>query len=261
MCLIFFSINQHPQYKLILAANRDEFYNRKTAPADFWHTHNNIVGGCDLEAVTPDGTCGTWMGMSKNGRLAFITNFRDPNNINPKAPSRGHLVTDFLLSETNGEAYMMAVSKKASQYNGFNLVVGNCEELYYFSNYQNKIQKLTTGFYGLSNHLLDTPWPKVSKGKAAIEKEVQREHIKIENLFSVLRDEERAPIDQLPNTGIGLEREQALSSMFIKTNGYGTRCSTVILIDQQDNVMFEERTFNLTDFTFTSRQFQFTLES
>jgi uncharacterized protein with NRDE domain len=260
MCLIFFSINQHPQYKLILAGNRDEFYNRKTAPADFWDNHNNIVGGCDLEAVTPDGTCGTWMAITKTGKLAFITNFRDPKNINSIAPSRGHLVTDFLLRETTGEAYMMAVSKKASQYNGFNLVVGNSEELYYFSNYQNKIKKLTAGFYGLSNHLLNTPWSKVSKGKIALEKEIRSQDIKIENLFSVLRDEERAPINQLPNTGIGLEREQALSSMFIKTNGYGTRCSTVILIDQNDNVVFEERTFNLTDFTFTTRQFQFTLE-
>jgi uncharacterized protein with NRDE domain len=261
MCLIFFSIQQHPKYKLILAGNRDEFYNRKTTQADFWLAHNNIVGGCDLEAVTPDGTCGTWMGISKTGRLAFITNFRDPKNINPNAPSRGHLVTDFLLGKAAGRDYMEDVSKRASRYNGFNLVVGDVNELYYFSNYQNKIQQLSSGLYGLSNHLLDTPWPKVSKGKSAIEKEILNDNIDIENLFSILRDEERAKINQLPDTGIGLEREQALSSMFIKTNGYGTRCSTVILVDHKGNVLFEERTYELINFTQSTKTFEFTIEA
>ena len=168
MCLIFFSLNQHPTYKLILAGNRDEFYGRKTAPANFWSQHPAIVGGCDLEAIQPDGTCGTWMGLSKTGKLGFITNFRDPKNINPKAPSRGQLVSDFLIGNQEAEPYMRDIQTRASQYNGFNLVVGDTNKLYYLSNYQNEIKKLTSGFYGLSNHLLDTPWPKVAKGKSAI---------------------------------------------------------------------------------------------
>jgi uncharacterized protein with NRDE domain len=257
MCLLFFSLNQHPTYKLILAGNRDEFYGRQTAPASFWSNHPHVVGGCDLEAIQADGTCGTWMGMSKTGRLAFITNFRDPKNINPKAPSRGKLVSDFLVGNHEPEPYLHAVQTRASQYNGFNLVVGRTSELYYLSNYQNEIKKLTSGFYGLSNHLLDTPWPKVTKGKAALEKELTQPTISIENLFSILCDEGRAPDDQLPDTGIGLDRERALSAMFIKTNGYGTRCSTVILVNKQGEVRFEERTFDLTDFSFTTRQFQF----
>jgi uncharacterized protein with NRDE domain len=259
MCLIFFSLNQHPTYKLILAGNRDEFYGRKTAAANFWTQHPEIVGGCDLEAVQPDDTCGTWMGMSKTGKLAFITNFRDPKNINPKAPSRGQLVSDFLVGNYDPEVYMRDVQTRASQYNGFNLVIGDTNQLYYLSNYQNEIKKLASGFYGLSNHLLDTPWPKVIRGKAAIEKELTQSTISTENLFSLLRDEGRAADDQLPDTGIGLDRERALSSMFIKTNGYGTRCSTVILVSKQGEVTFEERTFDLTDFSFTTRQFQFAL--
>lgn len=260
MCLLFFSLNQHPTYKLILASNRDEFYGRNTAPANFWDNHPEIVGGCDLEAIQPDGTCGTWMGMSKTGKLALITNFRDPKNINPQAPSRGKLVSDFLVGNYEPEPYMRDVQSRASQYNGFNLVVGDTNQLYYLSNYQNEIKKLTSGFYGLSNHLLDTPWPKVARGKAAIESELARPNIRTEILFSILRDESRASDDQLPDTGIGLDRERALSSMFIKTNGYGTRCSTVILVSKQDEVTFEERTFDLIDFSYTTKQFQFALE-
>lgn len=259
MCLIFFSLNQHPTYKLILAGNRDEFYGRKTAPANFWDRHPHIVGGCDLEAVQPDGTCGTWMGLSKTGKLAFITNFRDPKNINPQAPSRGKLVSDFLVGDYGAEHYMRDILSRAPLYNGFNLVVGDTNQLYYLSNYQNAITKLTSGFYGLSNHLLDTPWPKVTRGKAALAEEIKRSEMNVENLFSILRDEARAADDQLPDTGIGLDRERALSSMFIKTNGYGTRCSTVILVKKSGEVTFEERTYDLTDFSFTARQFEFTL--
>lgn len=257
MCLIFFSINQHPTYKLILAANRDEFYGRKTQPAGFWANHENILGGCDLEAISPDGNCGTWMGISTSGKLAFVTNYRDPLHIDPKAPSRGHLVTDYLIGNENPASYMETVAERASQYNGFNLIVGNTEQLYYFSNYQHEIKKLSTGFYGLSNHLLDTPWPKITRGKLAIEQELNQQEINIESLFSLLRDENRAPDDQLPDTGIGLERERALSSMFIKTNGYGTRCSTIILIKHNGDMEFLERNYNLTDFTFETKVFKF----
>ncbi len=259
MCLIFFSLNQHPTYKLILAGNRDEFYGRKTAVANFWDRHPEIVGGCDLEAIQPDGTCGTWMGLSKTGKLAFITNFRDPKNINPQAPSRGQLVSDFLIGNQGAEPYMRDIQTRASQYNGFNLVVGDTNQLYYLSNYQNEIKKLTSGFYGLSNHLLDTPWPKVAKGKAAIERELTQSKLSTENLFAILQDEGRATDDLLPDTGIGLDRERALSSMFIKTNGYGTRCSTVILVTKQGAITFEERTFDLPAFSYTTSQFKFDL--
>lgn len=259
MCLIFFSIHQHPTYKLIVVANRDEFYARKTSKADYWSAHPEILGGCDLEATSPDGTCGTWMGMSKNGRIAFITNYRDIKNINPNAPSRGHLVTDFLLSETLPLTYLESVKLKASQYNGFNLVVGDVNELHYFSNYQNEIRPLKGGFYGLSNHLLDTPWPKVTSGKAEIETILAQPKIDPDALFEVMRNEAMAQDNTLPDTGIGLERERALSAKFIKTNGYGTRCSTVILVHNNGHTSFAERTYNLQDFTFETKAYDFHL--
>ena len=130
MCLIFLSLQQHPQYKLVIAANRDEFYQRKTAPANYWEDHPEILGGRDLEAH------GTWMAMDKNGRIAMVTNYRDPKNIKPAAPSRGALVTDFLLTNELSKQYLEKVEKKSQAYNGFNLIVGSAEDLWYHSNYK-----------------------------------------------------------------------------------------------------------------------------
>jgi len=251
MCLIFFSINQHPTYKLILAANRDEFYNRKTEAAHYWNDYPDILGGRDLEAN------GTWMGMTKKGRISFVTNYRDPANINPNAPSRGQLVSDYLENSVDPETYMKGIEKHAAAYNGFNLVVGNADSLWYLSNYKEGIQKITSGFYGLSNHLLETPWPKVKLGKQLLEPVLNQSHINSNDLLNILQDSTRAADDKLPSTGIGLERERALSSMFIKTDGYGTRCSTVVLIDYDNQVTFSERVYNLTTFEFTTQNFEF----
>src|SRR5437899_1407497 len=139
MCLIFLSINQHPNYKLIVAANRDEFYARRTVAAEFWKNHPMILGGCDLEAVKPDGTCGTWMAMNKNGRIAMVTNYRDLKNLKTVAPSRGHLVTDFLVSNESPDKYLKSIEPRKHEYNGFNLIVGNADGLYYLSNYKNGV--------------------------------------------------------------------------------------------------------------------------
>lgn len=257
MCLIFFAIQQHPRYKLIIAANRDEFYNRRTAAADFWPENSAIVGGRDLEAMRADGTCGTWMAMNKNGRVAMVTNYRDPKNIDPKAPSRGHLVSDFLEGNDLPADYLVSITSNGLRYNGYNLVVGTADELWYLSNYQNELQRLDPGIHGLSNLLLDTPWPKVAKGKERFVKEIQKEDLGAASLFQFLYDTERAPDNLLPDTGIGLERERALSSMFIKTNGYGTRCSTVVLIDKHNNVEYTERLYDLETFEFKDRVFRF----
>lgn len=254
MCLIFLSINNHPTYKLIIAANRDEFYSRKTAPADFWKDQPQVLGGRDLEAQ------GTWMAMTKSGKISMVTNYRDPKNIDPKAPSRGQLVTDYLLGDKNPEYYLKDVEQSTKKYNGFNLITGNANELYYYSNHKVGVEKIRSGFYGLSNHLLDTPWPKVQRGKERLKSIFDRSTIRPTELFQFLYDDQRAPDYQLPNTGIGLERERALSSMFIKTAGYGTRCSTVILIDHQDNVEFTERVYDLSSFQFTDRSYQFKIE-
>ncbi len=255
MCLIFLSVNQHPTYKLIIAANRDEFYNRDTAPADYWQDHPSILGGRDLEAH------GTWMAMKKSGKISMLTNYRDPKNIKPNAPSRGQLVSDFLLNNHSPLDYLKKVDQVAPQYNGFNLVVGDVNQLYYLSNYKRGIDKLDTGLHGLSNHLLDTPWPKVANGKVQLKSILANDNISTDELFQFLNNEQRAPDSKLPETGIGIARERALSSMFIKTNGYGTRCSTVILINKQNQVEFTERVYDLSTFEFTDRAYQFIVGS
>jgi uncharacterized protein with NRDE domain len=253
MCLIFFSLNHHPQYKLIVAANRDEFYQRKTAPANFWSDYPQILGGRDLEAA------GTWMALNKNGRISLVTNYRDLTHLKTKAPSRGQLVSDYVINGDAPDAYLKKISGRAGEYNGFNLLVGYPDELWYFSNYGQQIKKLTTGVFGLSNHLLDTPWPKVKRGKDKFLQVIAQATIDPEDLFNLLYNEERAEDSLLPDTGIGLERERALSSMFIKTEGYGTRCSTVILINRYNEVLFSERVYDLETFDHKTSRFEFTI--
>lgn len=254
MCLVFIALNHHSQYKVIVASNRDEFYERKTAPAAFWKDHAEIIGGRDLEAA------GTWMAMNTNGKIGLVTNFRNPSRINPNAPSRGKLVSDFLLGNRSPDTYLHSVEPAANQYNGFNLLTGYLDEWWYLSNYKQGIQKLEPGVYGLSNHLLDTDWPKVKKGKEKFIKLLEYDFLP-EELFSMLYDEQRAEDQLLPETGIGLERERALSAMFIKTKGYGTRCSTVLLIDKENQVQYYERTYDVSTFLYSTRGYRFNITS
>lgn len=253
MCLIFFSLQHHPNYKLILAGNRDEFYNRQTGSADFWKDNPQILGGRDLEAN------GTWLAMTKSGRIGFITNYRDPKNIKVSAPSRGKLVSDYLESNLSPQAYLEQIEKRATDYNGFNLIVGNADAFWYLSNYQRGIQQILPGFYGLSNHVLETPWPKIVYGKERLKPILMQAEIHPDQLMDRLYDSTQALEDKLPDTGLGLAREQALSSMFIKTPGYGSRCSTVLLIDRNNNVVFTERTYDLATFNYSTKAFQFTI--
>lgn len=253
MCLIFLSLNNHPTYKLIIAANRDEFYQRQTAPADYWKDQPQILGGRDLEAS------GTWLGMNKNGRISLVTNYRDLKNLKQQAPSRGALVSDYLTTQTTAEQYLNQVSPNAHLYNGFNLLVGNPDELWYLSNYQHGVQRVANGVHGLSNALLNSPWPKVEKGKEKFEAIIREQTIEPASLFTMLFDEERAADDQLPDTGVGLERERMLSSMFIKSPNYGTRCSTIVLVDQKNNVLFTERVYDLHTFAHTTGTFEFSI--
>lgn len=251
MCLIFISLNNHPLYKLVVAANRDEFYSRKTAAAGFWPDKPHILGGRDLEAR------GTWLGMTKTGRISLLTNYRDPQHIDANAPSRGQLVSDYLENRQLPEAYLRDLEPHANQYNGFNLMVGTPDELWYLSNYRNGIQKIEKGFLGLSNHLLDTPWPKVERGKQKLSPVLSKPTIQPNELFELLYDDQRASDELLPDTGIGLERERALSSMFIKTPNYGSRCSTVILVNHQNQVVFSERVYDLATFQHKTQTFEF----
>ena len=260
MCLIPFSFKENSNYKLALVANRDEFYNRKTESADYWPDHKNILGGRDLEAMHPDGTCGTWMAMTTSGKIAMVTNYRDLKNLKSNAPSRGHLVSDFLIHDVDPLSYLKDLEKIKSRYNGFNLIVGDADALYYLSNYKDGVEKLSSGFYGLSNHLLQTPWPKVELAKSRLKPLFDKTTIDAEELLNIMQNESRAEEKDLPDTGIGMEREKALSSMFIKTEGYGTRCSTSVLIKKNGEVNFVERTYDLFDFSFQSKKFDFRIK-
>jgi uncharacterized protein with NRDE domain len=253
MCLIFLSLNHHPAYKLIVAANRDEFYKRKTAPAHFWEDHPHILGGRDLEAK------GTWLAMSKQGKISMVTNYRDLKNLKPVAPSRGELVMEYLVNGDKPDEYLKAVANRSSVYNGFNLLVGYPDSLYYYSNYQGQVKQITEGVHGLSNHLLNTPWPKVSRGKEKFSEAISASDINPETLFDLLYDEQQAPDHELPDTGIGLERERVLSSMFIKSPDYGTRCSTLLLVDRTNQVQFIERVYDLNTFSYRQNEFNFSI--
>ena len=235
MCLITFAFNAHPKYRFILAANRDEFYARPTSAAGWWQDHPEVLGGRDLLAK------GTWMGIHRSGRFAAVTNYRDLRNIRSDAKTRGDLPTDFLLGNETPEGYTSEVQRDGSRYNGFNLIVLD-EEMAYAGNYSEDSYQLGFGIYGLSNALLDTPWPKVVKAKSEFETLIQKE-FKLEDLVELMDDTETAADDQLPETGLDYTREKALSAMCIRTPDYGTCCTTALTIDYEGRVNFLEKTY------------------
>ncbi len=235
MCLILFSHHHHPSYKLVLIANRDEFYERPTKMASWWDDHPHILGGRDLTHH------GSWLAITKQGKIAAITNYRDPNNIKSNAPSRGHLLNEFLTTSLSIAAFSNKLLATGNRYNGFNLLYGNQDELAYFSNYGSSPKILTPGNYGLSNSLLNTPWPKVVKGKEKLDKLLfSSDKFSVQKALKALKDNRQANENELPDTGIGLEKEKILSPMFIESPGYGSRCSTIITIDQNNRVDFNE---------------------
>jgi uncharacterized protein with NRDE domain len=240
MCLILLGWQAHPRWRLVVAANRDEFHARPTAPAAWWPEHPQLLAGRDLEQG------GTWMGVTRGGRFAAVTNFRDPAGVRPGAPSRGRLVSDFLLGEMPSLAYLAGLMPLAPAYNGFNLLVMDGTTLAWTSNRAPMARTLPPGVYGLSNHLLDTPWPKVAHGKAELREALAAPEAELEErLFATLARRDPAPDAELPHTGVGTELERALSSAFIITPEYGTRCSTVLLLAQDGSGLLVERTTTL----------------
>jgi uncharacterized protein with NRDE domain len=255
MCLILIAVDAHPDFKLVLAANRDEYYERPSAPPSFWEEAPEILAGRDLAAG------GTWLGITRHGRIAAITNYRDPASTKPTAPSRGQLVSDFLLGRASPSDYLEAVSRESARYNGFNLLVGERHRLLWTSNRSDRRVALLPGIYGVSNHLLDTPWPKVLRAKALFQEIIRAGgHLSVESLFQLLKDQTTAPDDQLPSTGVPLEWERILSPIFITSPTYGTRSSTVLLIDKEDHVTFLDRTFNGHPEPVSTSEFEFVLE-
>ena len=238
MCLILMSYDQHPDYKLILAANRDEYYDRPTRPLNFWEDQPEIVAGRDMKSN------GTWLGVHRTGRFAAVTNYRDPAQNLPHAPSRGTLVSGFLTASETARTYMQKIAAVGQDYNGFNLLVGDRSGLWYYSNRGNDIQQLKPGLLGISNHLIETPWPKVNKGKAELQNVLSKpKDIHYEDLLNILSDRSVPPDDMLPHTGVGIEWERILSPLFITSKVYGTRSSSVLLIKRNGQVILVERTF------------------
>jgi len=254
MCLILLALRKHPGYKLILAANRDEYYERPSEPPRFWKEAPHLLGGRDLIAG------GTWLGVTRNGRIAAVTNYRDPANVKPNAPSRGKLVTGFLTSNEDASYYLHRISGEKDRYNGFNLIVGGPDLIFWYSNRSDVKTHLVAGVYGISNHLLDTPWPKVMRGKALLEEAIRKgEDLSVESIFRLLKDRMRPPDDSLPSTGVSVEWERILSSIFITSPGYGTRSSTVILVDNKDHVTFVDRTFDSHPEQVSTARFEFNI--
>jgi len=254
MCLIHFHYKEHPIYQLIVIANRDEIYDRPTAPAHFWEDEPEILAGRDLLQM------GTWLGISKNGRFAAITNFRDPTL--PERPrSRGEIVRNFLAGQVPPKDFIENLAKEKDCYGGFNVILWDGEHLLHYNNIFDEKYEISQGTHSVSNHTLNTPWPKVVKGKGRLEEYIKTHPhlVHIDDLFEIMMDREIAPDEELPDTGVGLEMERNLSATFIQLPHYGTRCSTVLLIDKEWNVTFVERTFNSGNFKFEKR-FQFKIE-
>lgn len=237
MCLILFAYDCHPQYQLVVAANRDEFYKRPTLPANFWPDNPDILAGKDLREG------GTWTGITTAGRFAALTNYRDPSSYKREAPSRGHLVQKYLAGNMEPEAYIDNLPDGGAAYNGFNLLLGTPASLYYYSNRERITRRVEKGIHGLSNSLLDVPWPKVVKGTRALENIMQNDNISAESLFAMLADREQPDDRDLPETGVGLEMERILAPAFVISPNYGTGLSTVILVDRENNIQFWERSY------------------
>jgi uncharacterized protein with NRDE domain len=240
MCLAIVALDAHPRYRLVVAANRDEFHARAASPAAWGSdaTFMNILAGRDLEAG------GTWLGVRRDGRFALVTNVREGRTHDPAARSRGELVPRVLNAPAPVERALRDVADTQNRYNGFNLIVGDGAGVFWMSNRSADARRFTDGIHGLSNALIDTPWPKLSRTIGHVQRWAANGDTDTAPLFAALADREPAPDAQLPATGIAIERERLLSAPFIVSDRYGTRCSTVFTIDRAGHARFHERSFD-----------------
>lgn len=239
MCLIVFAWQVVPDLPLIAAANRDEFYERPAAAAGWWSDYPDVYAGRDLRGG------GTWMGVTRDGRFAAITNVRAPSEMRQEAPSRGRLVSDFLTASTSPQEYIERITARAALYNGFNLLVGDRDTLIWFSNKAENDERngrpLPSGVYGLSNGSLDSCWPKVVRTKAQFAS-LLCQGAPEDAFFEMLEDTTRASDCRLPRTGVSIELERLLSAVCIESADYGTRSSTVVKLARDEPAMLYERT-------------------
>ena len=238
MCLISFSWQPEARYPLVLVANRDEFYARPTDKVHYWEDNPNILGGRDRQAN------GSWLAVNKNGRFAAVTNYREIPVVQGEL-SRGNLVRDFLETNQPPEEYLHVIHSQADKFSGFNLLIGDKSGIYYYSNRMNRIVSLQPGVHALCNHLLDTPWPKLAAAKQGISSVLdENNHCKPETLIEMMSSASQASDENLPSTGISLERERLLSSRFIASDDYGTRNTSVLMLDDQGTLSWIEQNYS-----------------
>lgn len=245
MCILFFAINQHSKYPVIICANRDEFHQRPTQMMHWWPEtakKNPLLAGRDLQAG------GTWLGLNKQGRFSALTNYRQPQLFDKTKKSRGDLVIN-ALKETD-QAITSQLTKSAHNYNGFNLVFGQLNNLTCFDSRSQKLQRLTTGFHSLCNGALDDVWPKMARGQSQLAHAISDAQQSlpldslVDNLFTLMQNKQQADIDLLPNTGLSVDWEQRLSSIFIVSPEYGTRTTNIIVQDSEGNISVYDRSYN-----------------
>ena len=237
MCLISFAYQAGGETPFLLAANRDEFHERPTLPAGYWPDAPHVLGGRDLRGG------GSWFALTTNGRIAMLTNFREGRKENPDAPSRGELVSRFVLEDMSPAQYLEQLIENGPAYNGFNLVFGYYHQLWYFSNRGGTPGRLEGGTYGLSNHLLNTPWPKVNIARNVVQASPKQKRVDMKALGEAFYDTREAPDHLLPDTGVGIEWERILSPVFISGDTYGSRATTLLRISKTGKVEFKEITF------------------
>jgi len=238
MCILFIAVKQHPDFPLIIAANRDEFHARVTSPSHSWSDNHQLFAGRDEQAG------GTWMGIHSSGRVAALTNIRAPQRERMDAKTRGELVVNALETQDDNR-FLDTLRKTADEYNGYNLVYGNLDSLSVFNSHSLEHHQLTQGVYGLSNASLNTPWPKVQLGVDSLNKACQKSgELDIEDLFAILHNREIASDEHLPDTGIAKSWEKMLSSIFICSPDYGTRSSTILTVDNIGKMSWEERSYD-----------------
>lgn len=254
MCVLAFAWRVHERFPMVIAGNRDEFHERPAAPAHWWEEHPGLLAGRDLREG------GTWMGMTRRGRFAVVTNIREPAETgDAEFRSRGGLVTEFLTSALSPAAW--AANLDAGEYRGFNLIFGDLEQALYLSSRDESASALEPGVYGLSNHLLDTPWPKVVRTRDGLARWLDGQNPNINGIFRMLANPQQAEDASLPETGVPLEWERRLSSVFIVHPVYGTRASTVMMWDRSGEAYLEERSFTATGESRESRRFEFALDA
>lgn len=264
MCLIVLALRSHAQYPFVLAANRDEYFERQSSQAEWWPNAPGILGGRDLEGG------GTWMGVTTNGRLSAVTNYRERLARSPTARSRGELVSQFLCSDASCTSYAAHVATRASSYSGYSLLTATgigssaCEIWIGSNRTSASTTRVSRGIFGLSNGAPNAPWFKLVRARHGLEGALHATNLECtslaQTLLKLLSDPSMADASELPATGLEPELERKLSAIFVRMPDFGTRTSTILIVDYRGAAFFIERTFDLEN-TSHERSFRFQIES